>query len=116
MYCACMHAGKLESKDNAKENEGLLAGSNGHHAEGTLRALSIDVGVRGCFFWLSEGAAHSMSSEERIQWMEASGKGECQDAAVSTEAFNGLYGTAFAGIARDSRSLRLQLLLTDVHE
>jgi hypothetical protein len=111
-----MPAGKLETKDNAKENEGLLAGSNGHHAEGKLCARSIDIGVRGCFFWLSEGAAHSMSREERIQWMEASGKGECQDAAVSTEAFNGLHGTAFAGIARDSHSLRLPLLVTDMHE
>ena len=57
-----------------------------------------------------------MSREERIQWMEASGKGECQDATVSTEAFNGLHGTTFAGIAQDSRSLRSPLLVTDVHD
>ena len=58
---------------------------------------SIDVGVRSCFFWLSEHAERGMSMEERSAWMEAIGKGECQDATVSTEAFNGLQGTTFAG-------------------
>ena len=89
----CCIAGKEESK----ESESLLAESNGHTAP--VQARSIDVGVRGCFFWLSEHAERSMSMEERSSWMEATGKGECQDATVSTETFNSLPGTAFAGTA-----------------
>ena len=89
-----MTAGKEESK----ESESLLAESNGHTAP--LQARSIDVGVRGCFFWLSEHAERSMSMAERSSWMEATGKGECQDATVYTDTFNSLPGTAFAGIAR----------------
>ena len=80
----------------SKESEGLLAESNGSHHE-PLRVHSIDVGVRSCFFWLSEHAERGMSMEERSAWMEATGKGECQDATVSTDAFNGLQGTTFAG-------------------
>ena len=89
--CIVGAAGKEESK----ESEGLLAESNGHTAP--LQARSIEVGVRGCFFWLSEHAERSMSMAERSSWMEATGKGECQDAAVSTETFNSLTGTALAG-------------------
>ncbi len=57
-----------------------------------------------------------MSREERVQWMEASGKGECQDATVSTEAFNGLNGTAFAGSPPQSQSVGLSLIVTDAHD
>ena len=64
-----------------------------------MQARSIAVGVRGCFFWLSEHAERSMSMAERSSWMAATGKGECQDATVATDAFNSLSGTAFAGSA-----------------
>ncbi len=86
-----------EGKEKSKESEGLLAESNGHAAP--LQARGIEVGVRGCFFWLSEHAERSMSMAERSSWMEATGKGECQDATVATETFNSLPGTAFAGSA-----------------
>ena len=80
---------------DTKENESLLAEANGRHEPVEVRA--IDVGVRGCFFWLSENAERSMSMAERTAWMQATGKGECQDATVSTAAFNGIQGTVFAG-------------------
>ena len=64
-----------------------------------VQARSIAVGVRGCFFWLSEHAERSMSMAERSSWMAATGKGECQDATFATDAFNSLSGTAFAGSA-----------------
>ena len=69
-------------------------------------------GVRGCFFWLSEHAERSMSMSERSSWMEATGKGECQDATVATETFNSLPGTAFAGIACIHISKALSLALS----
>ncbi len=84
-------------KEGNKENESLLAESNGHHEP--LQVRSINVGVRSCFFWLSEHAERSMSMEERSTWMEATGKGECQDATLCSEAFNGLQGAALTGNA-----------------
>ena len=106
LCCSWLPAAAAGKQLESKESEGLLAESNGSHHE-PLRVHSIDIGVRSCFFWLSEHAERGMSMEERSAWMEATGKGECQDATVSTDAFNGLQGTTFAGAYIASANLAI---------
>jgi hypothetical protein len=65
---------------------------------------ALEIGLRACFYWLSDDAERSMGAEERAAWMEASGKGHCQDAAASVSNFAGCPGTVFAG-ARSSAFL-----------
>ncbi len=57
----------------------------------------VEVGLRCCFYWLSDDAERTLSPAERIKWMEESGKGECQDAAVTQTNFAGSTGSVFAG-------------------
>ncbi|CAL8463743.1 g3277 [Coccomyxa elongata] len=58
----------------------------------------VEVGLRCCFYWLSDDAERTLSPAERIKWMEESGKGECQDAAVTQTDFAGSTGSVFAGV------------------
>ncbi len=57
----------------------------------------VEVGVRCCFYWLSDDAERTLSPAERLKWMEESGKGECQDAAVTQTDFASSAGSVFAG-------------------
>ena len=65
--------------------------------EGEVRVEGVEIGLRCCFYWLSEHAERSMSAAERVAWMEASGKGECQDEALAQQGFAGIPGSVFAG-------------------
>ena len=69
----------------------------GSGREGEVRVHGVEVGLRCCFYWLSEHAERSMSAAERNAWMEASGKGECQDEALAARGFAGMPGSVFAG-------------------
>lgn len=62
-----------------------------------MTVQNVEVGVRCCFYWLSDDAERTLSPAERIKWMEQSGKGECQDAAVSHTDFAKNSGMVFAG-------------------
>lgn len=75
---------------------GFAAGTN----EGPHDAVAVhgvEVGVRCCFYWLSDDAERTLSPAERIKWMEESGKGECQDAAITQTDFASSTGSVFAG-------------------
>ncbi|KAK9917571.1 hypothetical protein WJX75_005896 [Coccomyxa subellipsoidea] len=75
----------------------LSAGTN----EGPHDAVAVhgvEVGVRCCFYWLSDDAERTLSPAERIKWMEESGKGECQDAAITQTDFASSTGSVFAGV------------------
>ncbi len=58
---------------------------------------ALEVGLRCCFYWLSNNAERSMGAADRAAWMEASGKGHCQDAVAACQDFARTSGTTFAG-------------------
>lgn len=70
----------------------------------------MEVGLRCCFYWLSDTAERTMSAAERAVWMEASGKGHCQDAVASGHDFAGVPGSVFAGELQPHRSCLCQAL------
>ena len=57
----------------------------------------VEVGLRCCFYWLSDHAENLLSAQERLAWMEAAGKGECQDDALAQQDFRSMPGSVFAG-------------------
>ena len=84
------------SSASARKRWCVCAGAEeGPHDPVTVH--EVEVGVRCCFYWLSDDAERTLSPAERIKWMEESGKGECQDAAVTQTDFAGSSGSVFAG-------------------